>query len=122
MCSRHIYNKQVVKQLKESITYRSEHMKIIDEFLRAIRHYFLEKYDFHVRTLTGVTWFAIEKDYYYYSTQEHFMEDRDFKFTLKVLLDFCEEFDCEFDRTTCDNSRHIFTYNDVDMSNAFVVG
>ena len=79
-------NKEIIEQLKESISYRSKHKEIIDEFLYAVRIYFLEKYDFHVRTLTGVTWFAVEEDYGYYCNPEHFMEDKDFKFTLSEGL------------------------------------
>lgn len=112
-------NKEIVKKLKQSIEYRSKHKKIIKEFLYAIRKYFLEKYDFHVRTLTGVTWFAIEKDiHYYYGSNE--IIHTDFKFTSKVLFDFCNEFDCEFEHTGCDGNRYFFTFNDVDISNAFI--
>lgn len=112
-------NKEIVSRLKESIEYRSKHKQIINEFLFAVRNYFLEKYNFHIRTLTGITWFAIEKDINYYYGGEY-IRDCDFKFTSKVLFEFCNEFDCEFQHTACDGSRYFFTLNDVDMSNAFL--
>lgn len=114
-------NKEVVKKLKESIEYRSKHKKFIEDFLRAIKRYFLDKYDFHVRTLTGITWFGVEKDLHYYFSGSEIIKT-DFKFTAKVLADFCEEFDCEFDHTSCDGDRYIFTFDDVDMSNALIIG
>ena len=111
-------NKQIVKQLKESIEYQSKHKKRINEFLYAIRRYFLEKYDFHVNTVTGINWFAIEKNRHYYYGGDTII-DTDFKFTSKVLYDFCNEFECEFVETTCDGDRYIFTFEDVDTSHAF---
>lgn len=110
-----------VKALKKSIRYRSYHLKLIDNFKRAIVKYFEEKYDFHVRVLTGVTWFAIEKDLHYYYGDNRFIMS-DFKFTSKVLYDFCQEFECEFTETHCDGDRYFFTFEDVDMSNAFILG
>ena len=111
-------NKQIVKQLKQSIEYRSKHKQIINKFLYSIQRYFLEKYDFHVNTLTGISWFAIEKNHHYYYGGEDII-DTDFKFTSKVLYDFCNEFGCEFVETTCDGDRYIFTFEDVDTSHAF---
>lgn len=115
-------NKKIVKQLKESIEYRAKHKEFINEFLRAIKNYFLEKYDFHIRTVTGITWFAIEKDIHYYYGGAELIDDKDFKFTSQVLFDFCNEFECEFDHTSCDGDRYIFTFNDVDMSNGLIIG
>ena len=46
----------------------------------------------------------------------------DFKMTSKVLFDFCQEFGCEFTHTACDGDRYFFTFDDVDMSNAFIMG
>lgn len=34
---------------------------------------------------------------------------------LKVLMDFCDEFGCEFQYTCCDGSRWIFSFNGLDM-------
>lgn len=114
-------NKEVVNTLKESIRYRNKHKKFIEDFMLAIKRYFIDKYDFHVRVLTGITWFAVEKDLnYYFGGCEIFHTD--FKFTAKVLADFCEEFDCEFEYTTCDGDRYIFTFDDVDMTNALIIG
>lgn len=114
-------NKEIVKQLKDSIEYRNKHKGFINNFLRAVKKYFLDKYDFHIRTVTGITWFAIEKDiHYYYGGVE--IIHTDFDFSSKVLYEFCEEFECEFDRTVCDGDRYIFTFDDVDMSNAFIIG
>ena len=114
-------NKAIVKELKDSIEYRSKHKKIIDKFLRAVKEYFLDKYDFHIKTTTGIKWFSIEKDisYYYGGTE---IIDTDFKFTTKVLYEFCMEFECELDNVTCDGDRFVFTFEDVDMSNAFIIG
>ena len=112
-------NKKIVKELKESIEYRNKHKVFIDNFLRAIKNYFLEKYDFHVNVLTGITWFAVEKNIHYYYGGNTII-DTDFKFTSKVLFDFCNEFECEFDHTACDGRRYIFTFEDVDVSNAFM--
>lgn len=114
-------NKKIVKELKDSIMYRSKHKKIIHNFEQAIISYFLDKYDYHVRILTGVSWFAVEKNLNYYYGGDRFIQT-DFKITAKVLYDFCEEFECEFEHTVCDGSRYIFTFNDVDMSNAFIMG
>lgn len=114
-------NQEIVKQLKDSIEYRGKHQKFINEFLHAIERYFLDKYDFHINTLTGVTWFAIEKNKsYYYGADKFIMSD--FKMTSKVLFDFCQEFGCEFTHTACDGDRYFFTFDDVDMSNAFIMG
>ncbi len=111
-------NKQIVKELKESIEYRSKHNEFVDNFLRAIEDYFLEKYGFHVNTLTGVTWFAVEKNiHYYYGGDE--IVTCNFEWTSKVLYEFCQEFECEFEHTSCDGERYIFTFKDVDMKNAF---
>ena len=33
------------------------------------------------------------------------------KISLNVLSDFCKEFDCEFEYTTCDGERYIFSFN-----------
>lgn len=112
-------NKQIVKELKESIAYRDEHKKFIKNFLRAVEKYFLDKYDYHVRTLTGVTWFAVEEDSYYYCYCNK-MVYNDFKFTVEILADFCKEFECEFKETTCGGRRYIFYLKDIDMSNAFL--
>lgn len=112
-------HKRIVKQLKDSIQYRSEHKRYIEEFKYAIIGYFLEKYNVHTRVLTGVTWFAVELNYGYYTKS---LELPNFRFTLQILLDFCKEFECEYDKQTCDGDRHIFTFTDVDMSNAFVMG
>lgn len=113
--------KEIVKKLKKSIEYRSEHKKIIEEFKRAIKNYFLEKYDFHINVLTFVTHFAIEQNIPYYYRGEEIIHT-DFKFTAKVLYDFCNDFECEFIETCCDGERYIFTFEDVDMSNAFIMG
>lgn len=113
--------KSAVKELKDSIEYRSEHMKLIEYFKDMIVQYFKEKYDFHVRVVTGVTWFAVEKDLPYYYGKDRFIMS-DFQFTSKVLYDFCQLFECEFEETTCDGERYIFTFLDVDMSNAFIMG
>ena len=121
MTEKQLSNKEIVKNLKESIEYRSKHKKFIDEFLRAVKRYFLEKYDFRVNTITGITWFAVEKNIHYYYGGDTII-DTDFKFTSEVLYDFCKEFDCEFDKTACDGDRYIFTFNDVDMSNGFIIG
>lgn len=72
-----------------------------------------------MRVLTGVTWFAVEKNLHYYG-DNRFMSD--FRFTSKILYDFCQEFECEFVETCCDGDRYIFTFEDVDMSNAFIIG
>lgn len=113
--------KSAVKELKDSIEYRSEHMRLIEYFKDMIVQYFKEKYDFHVRVLTGVTWFAIEKDLNYYYGNDRFIMS-DFQFTSKVLYDFCQLFGCEFTHTACDGDRYFFTFDDVDMSNAFIMG
>lgn len=113
--------KNAVKELKDSIRYRSEHIRLIEYFKSMIVQYFKEKYDFHVRVLTGVTWFAIEKDLHYYYGGNRFIMS-DFKMTSKVLFDFCQEFECEFTHTACDGDRYFFTFDDVDMSNAFIIG
>lgn len=112
-------NKEIVKQLKDSIEYRNQHKKFIRDFLYAIEKYFVDKYDFHVRTLTGVTWFAVEKNLNYYYGKDKWIHS-DFKFTARVLADFCDEFDCEFEHTSCDGNRYIFTFTDIDVSNAFM--
>ena len=109
-------NKQIVKQLKDSIQYRSKHKRYIQCFKDAIIEYFFEKYNVCTRVLTGVTWFAVEINYGYYAESR---ELPNFKFTLQILSDFCKEFECEYEKQTCDGSRHIFTFTDVDMSNAF---
>lgn len=115
-------NKQVVKELKESITYRSKHLQIIEKFKYAVINYFLEKYDAHVRVLTFGDTFGLEKNMTYY-TNEFLNGNRDirldFKFDIRVLSDFCDEFECEFLHTSCDGDRFIFNFNDVDMSSAF---
>lgn len=114
-------NKQVVKELKESITYRSKHLEFIKNFKYAIIHYFLDKYDFRVNVLTGVTWFAVEKNLYYYYGGDEIIHT-DFEWTSKVIYEFCQEFECEFEHTACDGERYIFTFKDVDVSNAFIIG
>lgn len=114
-------NKQVVKELKESISYRSKHLQIIEKFKYAIINYFLEKYDARVRVLTGVTWFAVELNtHYYYGGNE--IVTCNFEWTSKVIYEFCQEFECEFEHTSCDGERYIFTFKDVDVSNAFIIG
>jgi len=113
--------KSAVKELKDSIRYRSEHIRLIEYFKDMIVQYFKEKYDFHVRVLTGVTWFAVEKDLHYYYGNDRFIMS-DFRFTSKILYDFCQEFECEFVETCCDGDRYLFTFEDVDMSNAFIIG
>ena len=112
-------NKVIVKKLKESIEYISKHKQFIQDFNYAVIRYFFDKYDVHVRFLTGVTWFAVELDYGYYTRSIKLPQ---FKFTLQILLDFCNEFECEYDGNSCDGDRHIFTFTDVDMCNAFVMG
>ena len=112
-------NKQIVKELKESIEYYNEHKKIIKNFLRAVEEYFLDKYDYHVRTLTGVSWFAVEEDLSYYYGGKDIVYN-DFNFTIEILADFCREFECEFKETTCRGRRYIFYFKNVDMSNAFL--
>jgi len=114
-------NKEIVKNLKASIEYRSKHKMFIEEFLYAVRRYFLEKYDFRVNTVTGVEWFGVEKNIHYYYGGDTII-DTDFEFTSEVLYDFCKEFGCEFEHTSCDGSRYIFTFKDVDMSNGFIIG
>lgn len=112
-------NKQIVKELKDSIAYRNKHKKFIKNFLRAVEKYFLDKYDYHVRTLTGVTWFAVEQNIHYYYGGDEVISSN-FEFTAEVLADFCKEFECEFEKTACDGDRYIFSLKDVDMSNAFL--
>ena len=111
-------NKEIVKQLKESIEYYSKPEEFVNKFLRAIEKWFLDKYDYHVRTLTGVTWFAVEKNLNYYYGNNRFITT-DFKMTARILADFCDEFECEFDHTSCDGERYIFSFSDVDTKHAF---
>ena len=113
-----------VKKLKDSIRYRSEHKKIIEEFKHAIKNYFWKEYDVPVSVLTGVTWFAIEKNISIVRNMdsdkaEHMWK---FEFTIDVLYKFCKTFECKFEHTACDGHRYVFTFDDVDMSNAFILG
>lgn len=108
---------QIVNELKKSIQYRQKHWDVIERFKWAIIDYFIEKYGFHVRVHTFVDSFGIEKDWSYYRNSP-FSKESHFKFTCRVLCDFCEEFDCEFLHTVNDN-RYIFTFEDVDMKRAF---
>ena len=36
---------------------------------------------------------------------------------LNVLMDFCDEFGCEFQYNNCDGNRWIFSFNGLDMRN-----
>lgn len=106
---------KIVKELKKSIEYRAEHKKLIDEFLRQVRHFFIEKYDIYVRTPTFVDSFGVELD-----PNCHYLNKRPHDFMqINMLADFCQTFGCEFEHTACDGTRYIFTYTDVDMSHAF---
>ena len=83
-------NKEIVNQLKESIEY------------------------VNVRVKFFVDCFGVE---------QNFLMDRNaklFKFNQNVLYEFCNEFDCEFKYTSCNGSRPIFTFNDVDTTHAFI--
>lgn len=114
--------KEIVKKLKKSIEYRSEHKKIIEEFKHAIVNYFLTKYDVHVNVLKFGDSFGIEKDYNYYSKQLKFCHGDAFKFNSKVLFEFCNDFECEFIHTSCEGERYVFTFEDVDMKYGFLSG
>lgn len=107
-------NKEVVRQLKESIEYRNKHKEYLNKFKRAIITYFQEKYNVNVSVELFVDCFGVEQD---------FLISRNaklFKFNQEVLYEFCKEFDCEFKYTACNGSRPIFTFNDVDTTHAFI--
>ena len=38
------------------------------------------------------------------------------KIPLNVLMKFCEEFGCEFEKTCCNGNRYFFTFGKLDMS------
>ena len=101
-------NKEVVKQLKESIEY-------LDKFKYAIITFFQEKYGVNVRVNFFVDCFGVEQNFLMGWNAKLF------KFNQEVLYEFCKEFDCEFKYTACDGSRPIFTFNDVDTSHAFIL-
>lgn len=108
-------NKEVVKQLKESIEYRNKHKEHLDKFKYAIIIFFKEKYGVNVQVHFFVDCFGVE---------QNFLMDWNaklFKFNQEVLYEFCKEFDCEFKYTACDGSRPIFTFNDMDTTHAFIL-
>ena len=108
-------NKDVVKQLKESIEYRNKHKEHLNKFQYAIITYFQEKHNVNVRVKLFVDCFGVEQDYLRNS------KNKSFKFNQEVLYEFCKEFDCEFKYTACDGNRPIFTFNDVDTTHAFIL-
>lgn len=108
----------IIKDLKDSIQYTSQHQRKIEDFKYEIIKYFSKKYNIKVRVLTFGSTFGIEKDYGFYS-KKSFKENIYFKMNSKMLFDFCTEFECEFVSTCCDGDRYIFTFDDIDMSRAF---
>ena len=108
-------NKEVVKQLKESIEYRNKHKEYLNKFKYAIITYFQEKYGVNVRVKFFVDCFGVEQNFLMGWNAKLF------KFNQEVLYEFCKEFDCEFKYTACDGSRPIFTFNDVDTTHAFIL-
>ena len=115
-------NKLIVKELKESIEYRDKHLEFIEAFKYAIQGYFINRYDVPVRALTFGNTFGVELNYAHTCYDSVLLDKLSkFEFNIGVLSDFCNEFECEFVKTTCDGKRFIFTFKDVPMEHAFIL-
>lgn len=102
----------IVSKLKESNMRRNSHQVVVMEFQESVKQYFLKKYDTRVNVLLFGNTFGLENDSEFYMTSMAWGKYKAFEFSIQVLYDFCKEFGCEFEKTTCDGDRYIFYYKD----------
>ena len=104
----------ILKDLKYTNKFRQKHKNSIQDILNIIKVYFEHKHRFFCSVETGNDYFIIKPNRDYYKFNNTSM---DFKFTARIIADFCDDFQCElllFENCTC-----MFKFVDSDLKNVF---
>lgn len=104
----------IIEDLRYTNKFRQKHESSIQDLISAIKVYFEYKHRFFCSVETEDDYFIIKPNRDYYSFNNTSM---DFKFTARIIADFCDDFQCElllFEDWTC-----MFKFVDSDLKNVF---
>ena len=82
-------------------------------FKLRVKQYFDEEYNIPIRVLTFGDTFGIERDV----NINNFFDTP--HISIKMIYDFCNQFEVELKETCCNGDRYIFVFQDKDMKNPF---
>jgi hypothetical protein len=110
----------ILGDLKYTNKIKQKHENSIKNILDIIKVYFKDKYGFHCSVETDYDCFSIKPNMDYYISNHIFNEkSKAFKFTARIIADFCDDFQCElllFENYNCECK---FKFVDSDLKNVF---